>query len=563
LDGLPLAIELAAARVKLLSTPELRARLERRLPLLIGGPRDTPARLQTMRDAIAWSHDLLSPEGQVHFRRLAVFVDGFTMEAAEAVVPAAGDMSVDVLDGLAWLLDASLLTRTDDVGGTPRYGMLETIREFALECLEASDDETPMRQAHAVWCLAFAEAANSPRRFMVDVEAADRLAVEHDNLRAALSRLDRVGDAEGLLRLAVAMSGLWMFQSHSGEARRWLERALMYEGTKFLSARASALLAAAMFAHYHRDTERAVALAEQSLALRRTERDLWGGAHARLFVAVLVLEDGQYDRAAEHVEASMADLAALDEPSWLEALSIHLLGVIAFAQGDLDGAVARLDEALTGYREQANRWSTAMALDYLGVVATARGDLVIAAGCHQESIGFWQTVGSKERLAEWLARVAILACAIGQAKLAVRFAAAAEAARDEAGWIWVLPERLTYERTAQELREALGDEAFGAAWAAGIALMPKEAAAQGKALLAALLSATPKSASRATLPFGLTSREQDVLRLLVEGRSDRQIAEALFIGPRTVQTHVANLFAKLSVHTRAEAAAMAVRRGLV
>jgi len=562
LDGLPLAIELAAARVKMLPPETLLTRLERRLPLLTGGPRDVPTRLQTMRGAIAWSYDLLAPEEQVTFRRLAVFVSGFTIEAAEAVTAAVGDTGIDVLDGVGALLDTSLLARSDGAGGEPRYGMLETIREFAVERLETSDDATATYQAHAAWCVAFAEAANPTRNPMAEVAGLDGLAAEYDNLRAALGWLDRVGDAAGLLRLAVAMAGFWFYRSHRREGRHWLERGLERGPGVSWSVRAPALVVAGVITHYHGDAEQGAALIEESLSLRRAGGDAWGTAHSLFFLGLLAVDRGDYNAAADHVEHAVAALTALDDRSLL-AFSHNQLGAIAFARGDVTGAEAHLHEALARHREQENAYGMVLALDYLGLVATSHGDLATAARCHQESLAILREVGPAERLAEWLARVATLAVTAGQAMQATRLAAAAEAARLTVGSVWVLPERLSYERTAQSLRADLGDEAFRASWAAGQALTPEQAATEGEGVLATIVPTTHVAPPERASPFGLTPREGDVLRLLAEGHTDREIAEMLFIGPRTVQTHVANLFGKLGVNARAEAAAVAVRRGLV
>ncbi len=562
LDGLPLAIELAAARVKLLPPEALLTRLEWRLPLLTGGPRDVPTRLQTMRGAIAWSHDLLSPGEQVVFRRLAVFVGGFTLEAAEAVMASVGDTGIDVLDGVGALLDASLLTRTDHAGGNPRYGMLETIREFALERLEASDDATATHQAHAAWCVAFAEPANPTQNILVDVTRVDAVAPEYDNLRAALGWLDQTADADGLLRLAVAMAGFWFLRSHRREGRHWLERGLERGQDISWSVRAPALVVAGMMAHYHGDINQGAMLIEESLLLRRAGGDTWGTAHSQFSLGLLAVDRGDYDIAAEHVEQAVAAFVALDDRSFL-AFSHNQLGTIAYARGNLNEAEGYLHEALTRHREQENAYGIVLALDYLGLVATAHGDLATAARYHQESLAILREVGPPERLAEWLARVATLAATAGQAMKAAWLAAAAEAARHTVGSVWVLPERLAYERTAQSLRADLGDEAFRAAWAAGQALTPEQAATEGEGVLATMVPTRYVAPPERASPYGLTPREGDVLRLLAEGHSDREIAEALFIGPRTVQTHVANLFAKLGVNARAEAAAVAVRQGLI
>ena len=227
LDGLPLAIELAAARTKVFSPHALLARLERRLPLLTGGPRDAPARLRTMRDAIAWSHDLLDPDEQRLFRRLAVFVGGCTLAAADAVVNGASDTGVDVLDGISSLVDKSLVlpaATSDDSTGEPRFVMLETIREFALDELTRSGEGDAVRRAHADYFRALAERAEPALRGAGQVAWIARLEAELPNLRAVLDRSLAGGDVESGLRLAGSLYWFWFLRNHVDEGRSWFER---------------------------------------------------------------------------------------------------------------------------------------------------------------------------------------------------------------------------------------------------------------------------------------------------------------------------------------------------
>src|SRR5215213_2435829 len=270
LDGLPLAIELAAARIKSLSVSALLSRMESRLPLLTGGGRDLPLRQQTMRDTIAWSYDLLSPEEQTQFQRLAVFVGGFSLEAAEAVAEPGG--SGTVFDIISSLLDSSLLLKQEAGDGESRFRMLETIREFGLERLTASGAEAPVRQAHAAWYLALAEAAESSMRGgAAQARWLDRLEADHPNLRAALTWFEQTGDAEGGARLAGTLQGYWLQRSHRSEGRAWLERALAH-GVVTNEARAKALLALAVLSQLTGSSE-ATALLAQSLAFSRSAAD--------------------------------------------------------------------------------------------------------------------------------------------------------------------------------------------------------------------------------------------------------------------------------------------------
>ncbi len=271
LDGLPLAIELAAARVKVLSPQALLARLTDRLRLLTGGARDLPDRQQTMRGAIAWSHDLLAPEEQVLFRRLAVFAGGFTLEAAEAVVPAAGDSGIDVLEGVASLVDKSLVRRTERPGDEPRFGMLETVREYARDRLAESGEQTAVQGRHLGWCLALAEAAEPELRSAGQGTWLGRLETEHDNVRAALTWAGEGVEPESRalgLRLAASLYTFWFVRSHWAEGREWLEE-LLGTGGPPSAERAKALFAAGIMALRAGNPAAAAAHHEASLEMAR------------------------------------------------------------------------------------------------------------------------------------------------------------------------------------------------------------------------------------------------------------------------------------------------------
>jgi len=231
LDGLPLAIELAAARIKVVPPPALLARLERRLPLLTGGGRDMPARHRTMRDTIAWSYDLLLPDEQSLFRRRAVFVGGFDLAAAEAVAARDGSSGDEVFDGVAALVEQSLLRQEEGAGGDPRFGMLETVREFGLDRLVADGDEVAVRDRHAVWCLRVIETAWPPRATTSrSGEALARLDAERDNVRAALAWVIARADADSALRLAGGLAEHWWLRGTFSEGRSWLDRAMALPG---------------------------------------------------------------------------------------------------------------------------------------------------------------------------------------------------------------------------------------------------------------------------------------------------------------------------------------------
>jgi non-specific serine/threonine protein kinase len=561
-DGLPLALELAAARVGLLPPAALLARLERRLPLLTGGARDQPERLRTMRDAIGWSVDLLSPVEQRLFRRLGVFVGGFALDAAEAVAGGDGG-DAEVFDGVAALVEASLLRADPGPGDDPRYGMLETVREFGLERLEASGEADAIRARHAAWCLALAEEVDAGVEFTIAATALDRLERDLANFRAALGWAEAVDDRTLGLRLAGALFRLWVYRNHRAEGRGWLDRALARDAGPPSAPRARALVALGALEGGLGEQVLGEAHLREGLALALSLGDRPVAARASLGLAMYAMNAGDDDRAAGLIAAAEARSADVGDRTGLAFLRVFR-GHLAHRVGDLDRAAAHLADALALSRPAGDLYVTAIALEVLGFVLTDRGDHGRAAALYGESLACWRAVGTREGLVDWLGLVASLAAAVGAPGRAARWFGAEEAQAEALGFNWPLPEQARFARTADGVRVALGAAAFGAAWAAGRALSLAQAVEEAEVWLAGAVA--PAETGRAADPSeqaGLTPREREVLRLLVAGRSNPAIAEALFISPATARTHVTSILAKLGVATRTEAAARAVRDGLV
>jgi predicted ATPase/DNA-binding CsgD family transcriptional regulator len=558
LDGLPLAMELAAARIALLPPQALLARLERRLPLLAGGPRDAPTRLRTMRDSIAWSHDLLAPDERALFRRLAVFVGGFSVEAAEAVAGGDGD----VFEGIASLAANSLLRRDAGTDAGPRFRMLETVREFGLEQLAASGEANAVRRRHAAWCLAFAERAEiaswgGPEQ----MRWLDRLETDYANLRAALAWLEEAGDDEAMLRLAVALGGLWNNRGHlSAEGHAWLERALREAGGNPTAAHAKALRALGELELYL-DGSRAEVLIAESLAIWRELGDAWRVAEALGALGMVLANLADHERAVPLLEEAAAQLDGLGEHLRAGHARMHI-GVAVLDRGDGAGAEAILEEALALFRRNGDVWGEGSTLGALGQAAETRGDLAAAAARYAENLALWGEDRIPERLPDTLAGAAKLEAASGRPTAATRLLAAAGAVSETLSAVARPAERARRERAAAAARAALGDADFEAAWAAGWALAPEQAAAEAGEVLAAVLSPTAPQGAAAGHAFGLTPREREVLGLLAVGRSNQEIGEALFISPRTAQTHITHLLAKLGLPSRTAAAAFAHKHGL-
>jgi non-specific serine/threonine protein kinase len=560
LDGLPLAIELAAARVKVLPPAALLARLDHRLPLLTGGGSDHPERQQTMRAAIAWSHDLLTPDEQVLFRRLAVFVGGFTLEAAEAVVSGSGESVTDPFEGVASLLDKSLLRQELGPNGEPRFTMLETVREFALEQLAASGEDAVTRQRQASWCLALMEAAGRDLKTgRAQAAWLARLDAELDNLRAALVWFNAADEPANVLRL-LALSGYWIVRPYHAEVRGWLERALRAAPDAPAAVRAEALVVAAHTAGLLGDTPAAVAYAEEGLALARELGDPLALGRSHYAVGVVCAYSGDAARAAAPYEEAVSLLRKSGVTSW-EALALAELGDTRLMTGDVAAAVPLLDEALTLLRRVENPFGIAVTLGERAHAARMQGDQVLAARLFAESIAVAEEIGISRLVLGAVAGLAGVALALGQPARAARLLGAVET-EGETNGIGRLGHADHTARILAEVRASLPELTFTTAWDEGRNLPVAEALADALAIAASTVE-PPQPVPGDASGFRLTAREVEVLLLLVEGHSDRQIGEALFIGARTVQTHVANLFAKLGVNTRAEAAAVAVRSGIV
>ena len=398
LDGLPLAIELAAARIKVLPPAALLTRLERRLPLLTGGGRDAPARQQTMRGAIAWSYDLLGEAEQALFRQLAVFVGGFTLEAAE--IGGNAPATPSVFDGLVSLVDNSLVRQVEGSDGQPRYMMLETVREYGLEQLEASGEANDVRQRHGEWCLGLAE-RNWGAVVLSPIRAAwlDRLTAEHDNLRAALARLELEGDAETGLRLAGSLSPFWLFRGHLSEGRGWLERALLAGGDAPVPVRARALFGLGRIAHQHGDYVQATELLSECLALFREAGDRLSSMVALLRLGTAATAQGHYERAERLINEALT-MALGSGQDDLIALGPYELALAALGLGDLVRAETLLTESLALHRRLDDPWGTANCLDTLGLVDCLAGDAARAVARYEESLALRRAVAEPGGIAD-------------------------------------------------------------------------------------------------------------------------------------------------------------------
>ncbi len=559
LDGLPLAIELAAARVAHLPPTALLARLEKRLLLLTGGARDLPARQRTLRGAISWSHDLLAPEEQAQFWRLAVFVGGCTLEAAEGVVSAAGDPGPAVFDTVASLTDKSFLRLEGGPGGEPRYRMLETVREFALERLEASGEERAVRDAHAAYFLALAEAAAVDDRGAEEASWLGRLEADRANLRAALGWLDARGEALALLRLATALYRFWRVHGPVAEGRSWLARALALPATAGDPGRATALIWAADLTRMQSEPAAAIALLDEAAEWARARDDQPVLACVFGLGGIVALEQDDDAEAERLLEASV-ELSRTQDPNSLPgrylSSTLDALGIVARRRGDLARAVVLAEEALALTRVRRWSWAEAIQLASLGAIAREQGELARAMELYRDGLRLAWAQRDRRNIASILVGLAAVVAASGRPTAAVRLCGAAESLLDAAGVGLAPSGRTDQEQAIRMLRAALGDERFAAGRAAGRILTPEQALALADEVEADAPALHP------TAHHGLTPREREVLRLVADGLTDREIAVRLFLSPRTVQRHVAGVLDALDLRSRAAAAAYAARHGL-
>ncbi|MBX3069007.1 MAG: hypothetical protein KF883_00765 [Thermomicrobiales bacterium] len=554
LDGLPLAIELAAARMQHLSPQALLDRLDRRLPLLTGGPADQPPRLQTLQNAIGWSYDLLTPVEQDHLRKIGVFVGGFTLEAAEALC----NNGSELLDIIGALVSKSLIWRDQTSEQDCRYQMLETVREFALDRLEESGELVSLRTAHAMYFVQLAEQADEaiwggPNH----VYWLDRLEAELPNLRAGLSWLETTGDDTGLIRLAAALGGLWRFRSHRIEGREWLTKALALGGHAAPAARATALVKVTTIDWDLSGSPRTDYLLE-AIQIRRTLGDDRGVGRAFLNLSTIAASCGDVDASARLAAEARTHSERAGDLTGLARVQLDA-GRSAVTRGNPCEARERLQESLALYRQDGFQFGMSNVLVTLGNLEFDLGNNAAATDHFRECLELWPTTQSKECLVDCLVGTACLAWRYRRAKDAAMLLGAAKSLSAQLGY--VMPPAQT-ERVNQAIGECpslQSMEDFATSLSDGASWPLDQMRAVASQLLAEMSLASAGARKR---PNGLTSRELDVVQLLAKGKSNREIAQTLFVSQNTVISHVRHVMAKIELDSRAAVAAWAVRNGL-
>jgi DNA-binding CsgD family transcriptional regulator len=386
-----------------------------------------------------------------------------------------------------------------------------------------------------------------------------RFDADHGNVRAALAWLDETRNDEALTRLAGALWRYWHLRSHRREGWEWMGRALARSRGSGSTARARALHAAGMAERSRGDYARATAMAAEALAIWKQHDDPWGEAVGLELLGYIASAEGAYGPAAAQAEHALTLFEALGNDFWIDTTLVDLT-LAHWGLGDLQRTTVMLDQASARFRARGSRFNVAIFDGYRGLIAVERGDFAAAAGRFTASWPFWEETGHQENIAEWLAGVAALGAAMRRSERAARLMGAATALRDRLGHAFVLPERSSFDRAEQALRRDLDAAAFATADAAGRSMPLEQAIAEAVVMLTD--AAAWEAPRTEPLTHGLTVREQEVVTLLCAHLTAPEIAEKLFISERTVETHVANIYAKLGVATRREALVAAARLGL-
>ena len=556
LDGIPLAIELAAARVNALSVGEIASRLDDRFRLLTTGNRAALPRHQTLRAAMDWSYDLLSPKERAVLRRLSVFAGGCTLEAAEAVCAGKRIKEHEILDLLAQLVDKSLVS-AETLGGEVRYRMLETVRQYGQDRLLASGEAAEVRTRHRTWYLGLAERGDARMRGPEEMMWLGRLEVEHDNLRTALGwSTTEADDAETTLRLAASMLRFWDYHTHWAEGRKWLETALAGSRDIKSTIRVKALWGQGGQAWRQGDYGRAMVLCDESLALARDLGDLAVIVEALRWRGLVAVRQGDFDAATALYEESL-ELSKKLEDKWSMAAVLAQMGSMARQRGYYAKAVVLCEESLGIFRTLGGKRAIAYALRLTGHAVRMQGDLERAAGLYRESLALFGKTEDKWVATECIEGLALVASAQGKHERAARLFGVAEAAREMFGITMPRPERGGHEKLGTTTREGLEREAFAAAWAEGGTMTLEQA------IEYALEAAREAPRSAGTLASPLAPREREVAVLIARGSSNRSIARLLKISERTAETHVQHILNKLGVSSRAQIAVWAAEQGLL
>ena len=559
LAGIPLAVELAAARVGALAVDQVVRRLEGSLTLLEAGPRTAPQRQRTMRASLEWSYEPLSEPERTLFSRLSVFAGGFTLEAAEDVGPGGSVQANEVLGLLSGLVDKSLVVAQTTTDGRMRYGMLEPVRQYARERLEEGGEAQIVRRRHAKFFLRLAEEAQPGLKGPRPEVWLKRLEMEHDNLRAALSSAIGREDAETGLRLGAALVEFWHLHAHLTEARRWLKAVLGLKGGS-PSARVKALERAGLVAWEQGDYARAEALGEENLKLARRTNDRPGVAAALFNLGTVAMSRADFGRADALLEEAAALRRVLGD-EWGLARALHIMGLAAVAQRDGGRATALYEESLALARSAGDEVGVMHALALGALAALAAGDHLQAEKLDKETVTISRRLGMGHFTAAGL--VVFGACAALQER-PVRSAVlwgAAESLFEAMGAARMPAELAFYEPYLDAARAQVDEAVWESALARGRTMSEEEAVEYAFSEDEPPSASCPPGTSPAIVRESpLTRREEEITALAARGLTNRQISAELSVSEHTVANHLARIRRKLGLGSRAQVAVWAAER---
>jgi predicted ATPase/DNA-binding SARP family transcriptional activator/DNA-binding CsgD family transcriptional regulator len=601
LEGIPLAVELAAARIGMLSAEQISERLGHSLKLLTGQDRTADHRHQTLRAALEWSFDLLGEPEQMLFRRLSAFAGGFTLDAAESVGGRVGIDEEDIFGLLSHLVDKSLVVAKENWETGARYRLLEPIRQYAREKLEVSGEAEAVGRRHTEFFLALAEKAEPELSRSQQAEWLDRLETEHDNLRAALSwALGREIDSG--FRLAGALCRFWHTRGYLSEGRRYLEE-VASSAAATATVRAKALDGLGWIAEPQGDYERARAAYEESLELYRSSNDMRGVANALGDLGSLALDRGDYEEATSLLEESLTlhrelgskegvigvlnglgvltsakgdreqsisyfgEALALSRGSGnvrKNATSLGNLGITMLVHGNPEQATVLLEESLALFRDLGDSSNIAIGLMYSALAALTKGDHERVEALSKESLALLQKAEDKQHIPDCLEIMAGGAGAQGLAQRAARLWGAAEAMREAIGVPLQPEDRKLLDPYVAQARSSLGEVAWQTTLAEGRAMMPEQAIEYSLSAEDPVLPppVVRRPGRRPATLAPLTPREEQVAILVSRGLTNRQIASELFISEHTVATHITKILKRLALSSRSRLSAWVAERVL-